>query len=131
MGSLNRNRPSLSVLDKMGVSQREASILMRRTNPRPVPKHRQPSKTFRKYKGHKLYMGSVKVEHVVGNNGSYYERGGLLKARQQLKLSGRPLVFANIGRGHEDYGMTPAEHAFSKANRTPDSKAKRRFRAAR
>lgn len=53
----------------------------------------------------------------------FTEHDRRLMARRKLGLSYRPTVFANIGRHHEDYGMTPAEHAMAKLNRTPDSRA--------
>ena len=55
---------------------------------------------------------------------NYYERQRQLAARRKLKLRLQPRVFANIGQGHEDYGMTPAEHMMARDNRTADSKAK-------
>lgn len=49
--------------------------------------------------------------------GNWAELGRRRAARQELRLTGVPFPAANIGRRHPDYGMTPAEHAFSKANR--------------
>lgn len=58
---------------------------------------------------------------ITGHNpvhaGTPQELHARQAVRQSLKLSADNTIFANVGRNHADYGLTPAEHAASKASR--------------
>lgn len=58
------------------------------------------------------------------SNRRYTEEKRRVQARVKLGLKGRVSAWANVGQHHEDYGMSPEEHAFAKAHRPGDSKAR-------
>lgn len=82
-----------------------------------------------------MYKKAMRAAHQGGRQGyvavavgiGYDQWGDLKRARTKLKLKGYPYPAANIGRNHPDYGMTPGEHAASKAERALPTTKKRRF----